>query len=293
MAYLFDTVNLYNTYGIRAGHAPGSNIAMEGVFDLPVRTGKTFHEWGDADSIEPYSASGDIFFAGRDITFHGSIIGTNSAINDNLRSFYKAISAATGIFETPYNCASGYVKSITPEVLNGGARITMTFREPVVTLTGTLPATGMNAYTIDKIPFSSFGLYLSKAEALRDLPELKEQFFTKYGSEGYQIVKRRNKTLDFYGFITGTSLSDFQTKIKALYKLFSSSGTRNIKINDQINVDCFATEGFKVSGVYLYNNLVIANFTANLMAVNVNYINELADEDGVLITNEDGVQILI
>jgi len=293
--YKLDGLDLYNTYNIRAGHAPGSNIAIQNCFNMPERTGDCFHEWGDTDGIEPYTDSEDIMFNGRDIFFSGSIIGTNSVVNDNIKTFYKAINAATGlsVFETPYMSASGYVKSVIPEVLNGGAKIVMTFREPVVTLTGILPASGLSNCTIDKIPFLSFGFYLSKAEALHDLPELKEQFFTKYGAESYQIVKRKNKTLDFNGFIMGTSLADFKTKISALYKLFSSSGTRNIKINDEINVDCFATEGFKVSGIYLYNNLTIANFMANLMAVNVNYINELANEDGVLITNEDGVQILI
>jgi hypothetical protein len=169
----------------------------------------------------------------------------------------------------------------------------MTFREPVVSLAGTLPASGYSNYTIDRIPFSSFGLYLSKADALHNLPELKEQMFTRYGSEGYQITKRKNKTLEFNGFIAGTSISDFQSKASALYKLFSSSGTRNIKIADEINVDCFATEGFKVSGIYLYNNLMIGNFSANLMAVNVNYINYLTGDDGTYILTDTGNYILI
>jgi hypothetical protein len=292
MSYLLNTVDL-STYGITAGHAPSSNIAVQGCFDLPARTGKCFHSWGDYDSIEPWAASGDIFFAGRDITFHGSIIGTLPEITDNLKTFYSAVSAASGIFSTPYSSASGYVKSVIPDVLNGGARITMTFREPVVTLTGTLPASGMSNYTIDKIPLSSFGLYLSKADALHNLPELKEQFFTRHGSEGYQITKRQNKTLDFNGFIIGTSLSDFKSKVSALYKLFSSAGTRNIKINDEINVDCFATEGFEISGVYLYNNLVIANFEASLMCYSVNYINYLLTEASEYILTENNEYILI
>lgn len=295
MTYLLDNIDIYNTYSIRAGHASESNIAMLGVFDLPARTGKTYHSWGDSEVIEPYSASGDMSFAGRDIIFSGLILGTNSVINNNLKTFYAAINAATGliVFETPYHSASGYVKSVIPEMFNGGAKIAITFREPIVSLTGTLPSAGLSNYTIDAIPFSSFGLYLSKSEVLHNLPDLKEQFFTKYGSEGYQIVKRKNKTLDINGFITGTTLSDFQTKIKALYKLFSSSGTRNIKINDEINADCFATEGFNVRNIHLYNNLVIANITISLIVVYLYYINELANEDDVLITNEESVQILI
>ena len=293
MSYLLNSVNL-NTYGITAGHSDNSNIAVAGCFSMPERSGKCFHSWNEYNSVEPYVATSEIFFEGRDITFTGAIFGINSAINNNLQTFYNAINAATGlsVFETPYNSASGYVKSIIPEMMNGGARIQMIFPEPVVTLTGTLPASGLSNYTIDVRPFTSYGLYLSKTEALHDLPEMKEQIFTQYGSEGYQITKRENKTLEFNGFIIGTTLADFQSKVSALYKCFSSSGTRNIKINDEINADCFATEGFTIDNVHL-NGQVIANFKASLMCYNVNYINELANEDGVLITNEDGVQILI
>jgi hypothetical protein len=145
----------------------------------------------------------------------------------------------------------------------------MVFREPVVDLSGTLPASGTSNYTIDNIPFLSFGLYLSKAEALHDLPELKEQQFTKYGAEGYQIVKRKNNTLDFNGFIIGSSLADFQSKIQSLYKLFSSSGTRTIVLNNETTITCFATEGFKVENVYLYSGLVIANFKMSLLCTNI------------------------
>lgn len=293
MAYLLNGINI-STYGIVAGHSGNSNIALSGCFDLPSRSGKCFHSWGDIDSVEPYVDLGNMIFNGRDLLFNGSIFGTNSVINDYLKSLYDAIGAFTDTVTlvTSYGSFSVYIKSVTPIMFHGGAKIIIVFREPVVTLTGILPAVGASGYTIDSIPFLSFGLYLSKAEALHDLPELKEQQFTIYGSEGYQITKRQNKTLDFNGFIIGTSLADFQSKVSALYKLFSSTGTRNIKINDEINVDCFAIEGFKIENVHFFGQ-VIANFKASLMIVNVNYVNELANEVSVLITNEAGVQILI
>jgi hypothetical protein len=258
--------------------------------------GDTYHSWGDENSIEPFTASGDIFFAGRDIIFIGSILGTNSVINNYLRTLYNAVDTFIGLvtFSTPYGDYSVYVKDIKPEHLNGGAKVTITFREPVVTLTGgSLPAVAYRDYTIDGIPLSSFGLYLSKAEALHDQPELKEQYFTMYGSESYQIVKRKNKVLEFNGFIAGSSLSDFQSKVKALYLVFKSSGTRNIKFNDDINVDCFATEGFRIENVYLYNKGVIANFKSSLMCYNVNYINYLLTEADDYLLTEASQYILI
>ena len=273
MAYLLNSVDLYNTYEIRAGHTPRSNISLQGCFDMPKRIGVTYKDWGDSDSVEPWVAAGEIMFAGRDIVFSGSIQGTVSEINTNLQSFYDAINAATGIsiFETPYNSASGYVKSVNPKHVNSGCTLEMVFREPVVALTGTLPASGSSAYTIDSIPFSSFGLYLSKAEQLHDLPEIKEQFVTKYGQEGYQIVKRKNKTLDMNGFVAGSSLGNFITNVQALYKVFSSSGTRSIVLNTITTVVCFATEGFKIENIHYSDTGVIAKFHISLMVKSVAY----------------------
>jgi hypothetical protein len=272
MAYLFNDIDISN-YGITAGHSPSSNLAIQGCFDMPARTGDCFHSWGDENSVEPFVLADEIFFEGRDITFHGSIFGTASGLNGYLNSFYSAINSATGlsVFETPYNSASGYVKSVIPEYVNGACSLVMKFRETVVDLTGTLPASGINSYTIDSIPFSSFGLYLSKAEALHDLPELKEQNFTKYGSEGYQIVKRKNNTLEIDGFVIGTSLSDFQSKVQALYKVFSSAGTKSIVLDNTTTVVCFATSGFTIDNILFYNLGVIAKFRISLIVISVTY----------------------
>jgi len=282
MAYTLNGIDLYNTYGITASHALGSNVAMAGVFDMPQRTGKTYHDWGDSDSVEPWVREDEIMFAGRDIQFSGFLTGTTSAINTKLQTFYDAINAATGlsIFETPYHSASGYIKTVIPEHMNGGCTVKMTFREPAVALTGTLPASGTSvAYMIDNIPFSSFGLYLSKADQLHNLPENKEQYFTKYGQEGYQIVKRKHKILEINGFVAGSSLSDFTSKIEALYKVFSSSGTRTIVLNSIVTVVCFATEGFKIENVHYSNNGVIGRFHINLMVKSVAYYDAGYDAD--------------
>lgn len=270
--YTLNGIDISN-YGIKAGHSPSSNIAIEGCFNLPERIGDTHYSWDDENGIESFTEADELFFAGRDITFYGSIFGTASGINGYLNNFYNAINAVTGlvVFATPYNSASGYVKSVTPDYMNGASSIIMTFREPVVDLTGTLPASGVSNYTIDSIPFLSFGLYLSKSEALHDLPELKQQQFTKYGLEGYQIVKRKNNILEIEGFIAGASLSEFQSKIQALYKVFSQAGTRTIVLDTKTTVVCFATSGFKVDNIILYNLGVICKFEISLMIVSITY----------------------
>lgn len=295
MAYILNSANL-STYGITPGHIPGSNIALSGCFDLPERIGTTHYIWPEDNSVEPYVASDELFFAGRDIVFNGVILGSSAVINNYIKALYDAVQAFTGLvtFATPYGSFSVQVKSITPTHHNSACSIEIMFREPVVTLTGgTLPAVGANAYTIDRIPFSSFGLYLGSKKELANLPELKPQYFTKYASEGYQITNHGNKTLSIEALLKASGLSDFQSKILSLYLLFSSAGTHNIKINDQVNVDCFAVKGFRVEGIRLLNNAMIGVLKAELMAVNVNYLNALHTESAVELHTEASQLILI
>jgi len=287
MAYTLNSVNL-STYGITPGHAPGSNVAMKGIFDMPARIGTTHYEWADDDSVEPYVLADELFFAGRDISFHGAIIGTNKQVNDYLEALYDAVEAFTGLvtLSTPYGNYSVQVKSIIPEFYIGGCGLVINFRQPVVTLSsGSIPATGTSAYAIDSVPMTSYGLYYGKGSGFRSLSELKEQLFTKYGAEGYQMTRRKARSFGIHAFVAGSSLSDFQTKILALYKCFSAAGTRNIIINNEIEVDCFATEGFQVSDIHYYNHGVIANFDMTLIATSVS----LYTADTTIITADEGV----
>lgn len=284
-------------YGLTPAHAPSSNISLENCWSMPERTGDTHYSWPENNSVEPFVSSEDLFFAGRDLSLFCSIIGTQSEIRAYLSDFYTAVRALTILTNlvTPYGTFSVLVKSVTPELVNGGAKVTIVFREPVVTLTGgTLPAVATSAYTFDGIPFASFGLYLSDAKELDALPEMKEQFFTAYATEGYQITKREANNLELNGFIIATSLADFNSKILALYKLFSSAGVRYVKLNDEVEIECFAKDGFQVSDVIVHSSGVIAGFTISLMASKIpQNIYYLVDEEGTFILSENGNYITI
>ncbi|MFA5300722.1 MAG: hypothetical protein WC389_21240 [Lutibacter sp.] len=270
--YTLNSYDLLTKYGLHAGHAPNSNISVQGCFDMPARIGTTSHDWGDENGIEDWSATGDIYFGGRDLNLYGSIQGTNSVLNANLKTFYDDIQAVTGLnpLVTPYGNHNVIVRKVDPEYLQGGCFVSVNFREPVVDLTGgTLPASGTSDNTIDSISMLSFGLTPASKKEIQSLPDLKEMQFTKWGAEGYQITKRKNKTLDLNGFVIGTSLEDFQSKIKALYKVFSSPGLRTIKINAEISVSCFAAQGFTINDVFIYNNGMIGRFKINLQVISV------------------------
>jgi hypothetical protein len=128
------------------------------------------------------------------------------------------------------------------------------------------------SYTIDGIRMNLFGLYYSKGGGLRNLPEMKEQFFTKYGSEGYQMAKRKTRSFDFKAILMATSLSDFQTKVKNLYFIFSSAGMRDIIINNEIEIICFAIEGFTIENILLFGGELIADFRISLICTDVSLV---------------------
>lgn len=261
----------FDTYGLIPGHASDSNIALSGCFDLPARIGNTHHNWADEDGVEPFVTAGEIMFGGRELTIKCSILAERANIDTYLASLYSDIAAFTDLvaLSTPYGSFQVYIRQITPEYLQSAANVTIVLREPVVTLTGgALPATGANNHQFDGIPFVSFGLYLSASKDFRQLAEMKDQNFTKYGSEGWHIVKRKEKTLLIEGFIVASSLADFQAKIKALYLLFKSSGLRTIVLRSA-TVTCFATQGFKVDNIYLFTNGMVANFSISLICVTI------------------------
>ncbi len=265
MSYTLDGTDL-TVYGITPGRKIGGNVALGGGFDLPQRIGKTYHSWGDESGIEAYTESSEIFFAGRDITFRGVLTGSYSECRTNLTSFVEACDSVTGTrtFSTPYGDFVGYVKRVTPTHFNGGTIIDMIFREPVADLSGgSLPVTGTGGSIIDNIPFTSFGVYLAENDEVSSLPERKPFSVTKHGAEGYNFSYRENKDLTLRGTIMATDLDDFKSKIKALYLLFSSSGTRQVKLNDTEYVTCFADKGFEVSNI-ICTSQVLASWRIQL-----------------------------
>ncbi len=105
-------------------------------------------------------------------------------------------------------------------------------------------------YTIDTIPFFNYGLFLSEYDGNANLAEVKSQYFTEYGKEGYQITKRNGNILELNGFIIGSSLADFQSKLTVLYDLFKASGTRIIVLDNE-PMECFCVDGFEIYNAHL------------------------------------------
>lgn len=125
---------LLTAYGILARKAPGHNIAVSGIFDMPKRIGDTHNDWAEENGIDPYVEADDLYFGGRTITFYGYMVGDRATVEANIQLLKTAIDAYTSLvpFETPYGTACVKVVKIDTKVYNGGATLSIEFREPVV-----------------------------------------------------------------------------------------------------------------------------------------------------------------
>lgn len=111
------------------------------------------------------------------------------------------------------------------------------------------------AFSINGISAANMGLYVSTTDGLLNLPEAKEQFFTAYGYEGYQITRRHGNQYEINGFIIADNVADFQSKTTALYDLMISPGLRAITDNKGNNFSAFCKEGFTIDKVYVYDQV--------------------------------------
>lgn len=260
-----------STYGINPGRVSGSNISLSGCFDLPARLGTCYYEWDDEDGVEPFVDADDFRFSGRDLEFSGIMVSDSKKDLILQANKFKAfINSFTGLvlLETRYGSFNVYVNGVTFEMYKNVASLTIKMREPVVDLSGAIPKTGTGVYLIDGIPFQSLGLYTSDVQNRINIPELKKQNYTSYSKEGFQITKRTANGITFSGFVVGTSLPDFVTKIKSLYAVFSSPGLRTlVLLNDNMSRTVFAKDGFKVTNVIINENIVAADFSISLMVV--------------------------
>ena len=263
MSYTLNSIDLKTTIGFIPLQRSDSTLALTGFLDMPERLGKCFHDWGMIHGIEPYTSPSDIRFGGRDLSLYGVIIGTSkedcaykvNALNTLINSFTGLVplSCDYGIFQVYVNAA------VTGEYLgdNGiqyGVGITIPFREPVVDISGTIPASDGDL-DIDGISFSALGAVLITFTGDRwHRPAPKSSELTAYFSEGYKITKTEALKLGIRLLIQQPTFELFKSKIQGLYALFSAPGERNLLVKDDLFRRVFACSGFKVSELKNINN---------------------------------------
>jgi len=121
-------------------------------------------------------------------------------------------------------------------------------------------------YSIDTIPLTNYGLIVSAQQGIPDLPGLKEEFFTVFGTEGFQPVKHQGNVLQLDGYIIASGAVDFKDKTDALSALFSAPGIRSLVLTGAA-INVVAMNGFKVTQVHIFNNAAFGRFQIELNVV--------------------------
>lgn len=254
-AYILNGKNLAD-FGIVPGQAPGSNLAIEGVWNMPIRIGKVYHEWPDQDGVEPYLRADELFFAGRDLMFNGYVKGTDH--NDAMAKV-QALYEDIDVFGEPVPFSSEWGEWDVQVLQNvqiaylgfksGFLSLKLPFREPVADLSGVIPAATAAPIGIDGISFNDLGLIKMLTSDNFNRPQAKQSAFTAYGYEGHGITKRGLREFRIKFFIKKATYAEFQSSIQGLMALFSQPGARTLKLDDGTYREFFIKDGFTVIGV--------------------------------------------
>lgn len=283
----------FSDYGIRASLAPGSNVALSGMFDLPERIGETYQTWDDEDGIEPFVEEDEIFFGGRDLVFYGLIVAEkNAAISkiNRLKKDIKAFSDLVVFHSDSFGDFNVKIKQLDCEVGTVATTVKLKMREPVCDLSGgALPNQSHSNYTVDRIAFSSFGLTASSVKGRGDQEDVSKEYYTVFDKEGYQLNGRKPTEVKVDGFLKANSLGAFQSNIKALWKILTDPGTRKLRLNDYVTIEGFVTEGFKVANVTKAGNQITATIKLKITEIDEFItVYKHADVNGKILTTADG-----
>jgi len=251
--YKLNNIDL-RSLGFIPGKQSGSNIALAGCFDMPERTGKAFHSWGDEYGVEPYVSDAEISFAGRSISLIGYIFGEGKLdCTNKANRIFSLIDSFSGL--VPLSCKWGtYMvrvnQSVTGTFIGDKAlKMTFVFFEPNVPMTGTIPTATNAEYGIDGISFKDLGgtLLLSAGDRT-NRPSPKTLSFTS-NIEDVEEIKTEAREITLKVFIDQPDLDAFRDKVNGLYALFSAPGLRELKISTDFDRRFFVKDGFKVSNI--------------------------------------------
>lgn len=202
-------------------------LSSSGALDIPERIGETEHNWNDSNGVEPYVASTDLEWNGREITLHGFYSGSNFL--SDMAVFEAAMKGTDLTLVTPYDTHTVRLKSFEEMqiIANQKARIKLTFWEQTVTA-GTAPsATGGTGVRLGGYDFyEDFGLHVSILSGFGTISNyhLRKLIYTdaSVAYSGYRDP--RTIKIELRGLYA--SIATLATKIKALKSVLMSAGTK-------------------------------------------------------------------
>lgn len=300
-------------FGIIPGRASGSNIAISGHLDFPVRRNKTEHVWGEQNGLEPYVSASEIMYDGRDITFHGFVKGSSRGdLDSKILGLYDLLDSVESdelmTFTTPWGTFQVLVKGEieTEAYRNHYSKIKIQFREPEPDLSGgTIPSngdpseiTGIDGIDFDSLGFSvvdfaGLGVKTTGLSGIFNRAEPQTQNTVGYFTEPYQVTKTGPKSFDLNAYIDVADYSTLQSVIKDLYALMKAPGTRVLYLKgDRLRI-VYCKSGFEVTRIHSKGAALIKiHFTIGEEFEDVNY-NVLGTVANDYVTTTTGQKILL
>lgn len=244
-----------------------NDYAVVGALDFPKRLGDVFYEWAESDVAEFFTDVDDIMFDGRDITFTGLIKGDRAYTSNKIKALNKLLSTRVLVsFQNPFGSHNIYVKNMDVETRKTLAKLTINMREPQVSVSSaTLPPATASDYSIDGIPFSSFGMQITNVQGLNNIGDMNTQYSSEYNKDKSQVTGRKVHKITIGGYIKSTSESDLSAKLKAFYYLLSKPNARVFKLNLNGNVKAICADGMQVSDIRRYAVNLYAKYKLTLV----------------------------
>lgn len=220
------------SYTINGSDLSAYNIEVlksTGALDIPERLGETEHNWNDSNGVEPYVASTDIVWDGREIILYSYYNG-DDFITD-IASFETAMKGTDLTLITPYDTHTVKLKSFEEIqiIANEKTRVKLTFWQQTVAAGTPSAATGGTGVRLGGYDFyEDFGLYVVRLSGFGTISNyyLRKLLYTD-ASPAYSGYRDPRKIrIELQGFYT--SIATLATKIKALKSVLMSAGTKSL-----------------------------------------------------------------
>lgn len=264
--YKINNVNIIE-FGIIPGNISDSNIAIEGIFDLPSRIGKCYHVWSENSGIEAYVDRDDICLGERTLNLATTLWCATEAEAQKKISSLQAFLQINDLVDltTDYGSFSVVVDSVKLDYwCDGKGKCTLSFKEPKPNITTLQPALSSPKPThncIDGYSFADLDLVPKSVQGVFDINGKRElkTTFPSYGGI-------KEKEVDMQMWIIEKSVAQFKNKVAILSWLFSSEGIRTINISGT-SFECFAMSGFKITNFLNTHSKTIGLLTIKLTLV--------------------------
>lgn len=300
MSYTINDIEL-SDYGFIPTQAAGSNIAVEGIWDMSKRINKAFHDWGEEEGLEPYLESDELQWSGRDIKLHGVIKGDNEQdANDKAIALKHLLGNPTVLLtlDSDWGTWSVFHKKSEMSYLDIGViEVVIHFREPVVAA----PSAYVNSYIIgdsapaktfresdgiDGVSFSTMGLTLLKYEDYLDVPSIKDMTFSSYENEGYQLRPPGTHEIVMNAGVSAVDITAFNSVLDTIKSALMAPRERYLTNAQDALALFFCTKGLQVNDVIVSEAGAVTALLQIPMIINKGIYPIWLDESGYPILDE-------